>query len=106
MVFGFLLGVVVTNFDPLYTIVVIAASPIPDLDHPHSFYGKHNPAARLMKHRGHCHTIVGSFLLALPFWVLSINVFALVFTACIGHIVADRISSSFPGKWKFKIKVW
>jgi len=105
MVFGFCLGALITA-DPLYTIIITAASPLPDIDHPYSFYGKYNPAACLMKHRGHCHSIIGSIMLALPFIEFSINIFALVFIACIGHLVADRISSSFPGKWPFKIKVW
>ena len=106
MIFGGLLGATITNLDPLYTIIVIAASPLPDLDHPHSLYGKHNPFARCLKHRGHCHSVIGSILLALPFLMFSLNVFVLVIIACIGHLVADRISSSFPGRWKFKIKVW
>lgn len=106
MIFGFCLGAIVTAGNPLYTIIVVAASPLPDIDHPYSTYGKYFPAACLMKHRGHCHSIIGSVLIALPFLYLSINVFALVLIACLGHLVADRISSSFTGKWKFQIKVW
>lgn len=105
MIFGFLLGAIITN-DPLYTIIVTAASPIPDIDHPYSFYGKYNPFARIMTHRGHCHSIAGAVILALPFLMFNINVFVLVFIACVGHLMADRISSSFPGKWRFKLKLW
>jgi len=106
MVFGFCLGALVTAGDPLYTVIVTVASPLPDIDHPYSFYGKYNPAACHMKHRGHCHTIIGSILIASPFVVLSLNMFALVAIGCIGHLVADRISSSFPNRWRFKIKLW
>jgi len=106
MIFGGLLGAAITNLDPLYTIIVVAASPLPDIDHPYSLYGKYCVFARLMSHRGHCHSIIGSALLALPFLMFDINIFALVFIACIGHLVADRVSSSFPNRWKFRIKVW
>lgn len=96
---------------PLLFAAVLIGSLWPDIDHPKSTVGRYNPFAPFMKHRGHCHSIIGILLLALPFFMITtkevtgIEVYEMVVVGGMSHLVGDKISSALKGK-KFRIKVW
>lgn len=95
VVIGLLFAVVLV---PVSGYVWVAfGSLLPDIDHPKATLGRFNllNRTRLFKHRGKCHTVIGSFCLSLPFYLVSKEVFGYVFAGCILHITADYLRS----KW-------
>lgn len=91
---------------PLQAVIVIFCSLLPDIDHPRSTLGKYNPATRFMKHRGHCHSLVGAGLLSLPFVVFGPHIYVLAIIGSVGHLLADKLASWLPKHRKFQLKLW
>jgi membrane-bound metal-dependent hydrolase YbcI (DUF457 family) len=88
---------------------LVFGSLLPDIDHKRSILGRYNLFAhlRLCKHRGKCHTILGSLFLSLPFYVLGgIQGIIFTFVGSVGHLVADKLYSYGHKKKPFTIKVW
>lgn len=90
-----------------YTIFVMIGSLLPDIDHPTSTYGKYNPFTRWMKHRGHCHSIIGCALLSSPFLFFGLPIFLSVFYGAFFHLIGDRIYSMTSKKRRrFRVRLW
>jgi membrane-bound metal-dependent hydrolase YbcI (DUF457 family) len=103
---GTAIGLALTNH-PAEMALVLFGSLLPDIDHPRSTLGQWNPLTRFMKHRGKCHTLVGSVLLSVPFSLFGGWIpFALVLSGAVGHILSDRLVSMLPGRQRFRIKIW
>lgn len=94
----------------LYTFgLVMFGSLLPDIDHQHSMLGRFNFLARtrLMKHRGKCHTFMGSLMLSAPFFLLGGLVgFLCTFAGCISHLLADKLYSYGKHKQAFTLRLW
>lgn len=89
--------------------LLLFGSLLPDIDHRHAILGRFNILAQLniMKHRGKCHTIIGSLLLSSPFILLGgFIAFIYVFIGCISHLVADKVYSYGKHKQTFTLRLW
>lgn len=111
LVIGSAAGYYVAKSPILFMAVLIGALLV-DIDHPQSTVGRYNPFVGFMKHRGHCHSILGTLLLALPFLLIQTeaikgtDMYAMVTIGELSHLVGDKIYSWLPGKSEFKIKIW
>jgi len=85
---------------------VVISSLLPDIDHNKSALGRFNPFASCMKHRGHCHSIMGCIVLTLPFLLLGTQVYTFAIIGCIVHVLADKLLSLLPWKSRFSVKIW
>jgi membrane-bound metal-dependent hydrolase YbcI (DUF457 family) len=88
---------------------LLFGSLLPDIDHKRSILGRYNVLNwfGLFKHRGKCHTLIGSFLLSVPFYVLG-GMKGLIFTfvGAVGHLCADKLYSYGKKKKPFAIRIW
>lgn len=93
---------------PAVLICGLVGSLLPDIDHQKSFLGRYNPFAKIMKHRGKTHTLLGCLLMSAPFWLISAQCFIFTMSGCLSHLIADKVYSMNPLKKrrKFKIKIW
>lgn len=83
---------------------ILIGSLLPDIDHPRSMLGRLNIFARLMTHRGFCHTLAGCVMLSLPFIYIH-DAAPYVFLGSISHLFGDRLQS-INGNKMFRIKLW
>ena len=93
----------------LEVLCILFGSLLPDIDHPNSTLGRYNVLnrTRLFRHRGKCHTLIGSILLSTPFIFLGgLIPFLYVFVGCVGHLLADKLYSFGKKKKAFAIKIW
>jgi len=88
--------------------VVVFTSLLPDIDHPTSTLGKYNPfsSTSLMRHRGHCHSLFGIFILSLPFLYLSSVAYGFAVIGCMSHLFSDKVYSFMPRHSRFQLKLW
>ena len=91
---------------PIGFIAVVFGSLLPDIDHPNSTLGRYNPLTAWMKHRGHCHSIVGIALLALPFTYFGTGIYTLAVIGSATHLLGDKFISWLPSKKRFRLKLW
>lgn len=112
IVVGMLTAAAVNHWTPLEVgmdggFLILIGALLPDIDHPRSTFGRWNPFAKKMKHRGKTHTILGSLLLSLPFYYFGGWFSTLyVFIGCMSHLAADKWTSFFPRKKPFTIRLW
>jgi membrane-bound metal-dependent hydrolase YbcI (DUF457 family) len=82
-------------------------SLLPDIDNRYSLLGRYNPFVGLMRHRGHCHSIIGIMLLSAPFLAFGIYPAAFILTGSATHLIGDKAHSWLHRrKNKFKLKIW
>lgn len=69
-------------------------SLLPDIDHSKSKLGRLVlPISYLMRHRAwYTHSLIGAFLLPLPFIFLSKPYYIIIALGCLGHIIADTLT--------------
>lgn len=89
---------------PRDIIFIIVGSLLPDIDHPKSILGRFNIFAKLMTHRGFCHTLAGCVMLSLPFMYIY-GAAPYVFLGTISHLFGDRLQSVNNNRM-FRIKIW
>jgi membrane-bound metal-dependent hydrolase YbcI (DUF457 family) len=82
------------------------ASLLPDIDTPNSTFGRFNPFAKWMTHRGFTHTLLGAVVLSLPWRFFGGRVFLLVLIGCIGHILGDWLIGFLPKKQRLFLRFW
>ena len=95
-----------TARSPFVFLCIVFGSLLPDIDHPRSILGRCNPVVRWMKHRGHCHTILGVLLLTAPLMFFGIVAYEFIIFGAIVHIFSDKLFSWFPGKKYFELRIW
>jgi len=111
--FGFVAAVILTAFGvhlgTIGVVLVVFGSLLPDIDHPRAIVGRFNLFNRfgLFTHRGKCHTLIGSFLLSTPFYLVSgTRSLLLVFVGAVSHLWADKLYSFGKRKKPFTIRLW
>ena len=67
---------------------------LPDIDHSKSKIGRLvPPISHIMKHRAwYTHSIVGAFLLPLPFLFFGKHYYMIIAIGCLGHVIADTLT--------------
>lgn len=100
---GFVVGLYFHSFESI--ILTMVGSILPDIDHPVSKLGRHNPFIRHFTHRGFSHSILGCALLASPFLLLGNGEFLPVFVGAVSHVLSDFVSSLLRGYW-YHVKLW
>lgn len=98
-------GLAVTN-SPLIFLCILFGSLLLDIDHRNSILGRLNPFVRWMKHRGHCHSFIGSAIISLPFLFFGLQIYGFIFFGTVLHILGDKFLSWFPRKQYFALKLW
>ena len=79
-------------------LLLAFGSLLPDIDHPKSKLGRYFPLGRFMKHRAwYTHSIIGAFLLPLPFLLIGKSYYIIVALGCLSHVMADTLT---PGGTK------
>lgn len=99
-------GIHLTTVDLL---LIAFGSLLPDIDSRYSLLGRFNLINRLrwVKHRGKCHTIIGSILLCVPFYLFGgLSPFLFVWTGCMSHLLSDKLYSYGKKKKAFTIRMW
>lgn len=82
----------------IVVLLLAFGSLLPDIDHPKSKIGKYLPIGYFMKHRAwYTHSIIGAFLLPLPFLLINKSYYVLVALGCLSHTLADTLT---PGGTK------
>jgi membrane-bound metal-dependent hydrolase YbcI (DUF457 family) len=111
--FGFLLAGVLHQMSMSVAVVdfgfLIIGSLLPDVDHRHSILGRFNliNRSKYCKHRGKCHTILGSLALSLPFFIIGgVRGLLMVFLGAFVHLVADKLYSFGKQRQPFAIRIW
>lgn len=103
------LSVIGLDLGAIGIALIIFGSLLPDVDHRSSTLGRFNVInrLRLTKHRGKCHTLIGSILLCVPFYITGGSLtFLWVFLGCVSHLCADKLHSFGKRKKPFAIKLW
>ena len=80
----------------IITIPLLAlGSLLPDIDHSKSKIGRLVPhISHMMKHRAwYTHSIVGAFLLPLPFLFFGKPYYMIIALGCLGHVIADTLTT-------------
>jgi len=103
IIIGLLFGIGFTTH-PTDLFFIMVGSLLPDIDHPRSMLGRFNIFSSWMTHRGFSHTLVGCFVLSLPFVYIH-GAAPYIFLGTISHIFGDRLQSA-RGNRMFKIKIW
>lgn len=67
---------------------------LPDIDHSKSKIGRlFPPISHLMKHRAwYTHSIVGAFILPLPFLFFGKTYYYIIALGCLGHVLGDTLT--------------
>ena len=104
-IIGSTLGLIVAQ-NPLVFFCILFGSLLPDIDHPRSVLGRYNIFIRWMKHRGHCHTLLGILLLSFPFLLFGTSIYGFIILGAVAHILSDKLFSWFPKKQRFQLRVW
>lgn len=102
---GSIVGLSIAH-NPLTLLCVIFGSLLPDIDHRKSVLGKYNLFKYWMKHRGHCHSLVGIFFISLPFLIFGIIPYKFIVIGALVHVLSDKLFSWFPRKQYFELKFW
>lgn len=77
----------------VFIALLVFGSLLPDIDHPKSKIGRLVPIGHFMKHRAwYTHSIIGSFLLPLPFLLINKPYYIIVALACLSHTLADTLT--------------
>lgn len=90
---------------PLYMSAMIIGTLMPDIDHQDSTLGRYNPFVGAMRHRGHCHSLVGAGLICLPFLFWGFQFYKYTVIGAIVHILADVLKSKLTER-PLPLKVW
>lgn len=80
----------------IITIPLLAlGSLLPDIDHSSSKIGRLvTPISHMMKHRAwYTHSIVGAFLLPLPFLFFGKIYYMIIAFGCLAHVIADTLTT-------------
>ena len=108
------IGSIVAYFiahSPVLFMAVLIGSLLPDIDQRNSTLGRYNPFTPFMKHRGHCHSIVGLLIISIPFLLLTTDtikgtdMYYMVVIGGLSHLFGDKLSSAMK-RQKFLIKIW
>ncbi len=74
-------------------LLLVFGSLLPDIDHSKSKVGRYFPIGYFMKHRAwYTHSIIGAFLLSLPFLLIDKFYYILVAFGCLSHVFADTLT--------------
>lgn len=79
----------------IITIPLLAlGSLLPDIDHSKSKVGRLvPPISYIMKHRAwYTHSIVGAFILPLPFLFFGRTYYFIIALGCLGHVIGDTLT--------------
>lgn len=116
LAFGFLLAIFSLNYIPaesqfIFAFIVLAASALPDVDHPNSKLGsKVKPIAWLFDHRGFFHSLFAIAIFTGVFYLITGSViYSIAFLiGYASHIMLDSLSVAgiqpFAPLLRFRLK--
>lgn len=103
LLIGFLVGLYFRSFE--FIMLTMVGAMLPDVDHPLSVLGRHNPFVKSMSHRGMSHSILGCALLSSPFLMFGHGAAFPVFVGAVSHVMGDFVSSLMKGYF-WHVRLW